>query len=99
MSRAIDRLWVLLHILIMHEVFLFMFRFFNVFNHEKSPLFAVVVVAPQLLQLNDGPRSSLGIGPGLDDVVGPHRESARRFAEGIGKLAGSTPGDHRKKTR
>ncbi|RWW88898.1 hypothetical protein BHE74_00002207 [Ensete ventricosum] len=29
----------------------------------------------------------LGIGPGLDDAVGPHREFARRFAEGIGKLS------------
>ncbi|RRT39275.1 hypothetical protein B296_00018164 [Ensete ventricosum] len=91
MSYAIDQLWVLLHILVVLEVFLFMFRFFNVFNHEKSPLFAVVVVAPQLLQLDDGPRLSLGIGLGLDDVMGPRRESARRFAEGIGKLAGSTP--------
>ncbi|RZS08570.1 hypothetical protein BHM03_00039551 [Ensete ventricosum] len=40
----------------------------------------------------------LGIGPGLDDVVGPRREFARRFAKGIGKLVGSTPGDHQKKT-
>ncbi|RWW45970.1 hypothetical protein BHE74_00048146 [Ensete ventricosum] len=34
----------------------------------------------------------------LDDAVGPHREFARRFAKGIGKLTGSTPGDHQKKT-
>ncbi|RRT68888.1 hypothetical protein B296_00032601 [Ensete ventricosum] len=47
---------------------------------------------------DDGPRSSLGIGLGLDDTLGPHREFARRFTEGIRKLAGSTPGDHRKKT-
>ncbi|RWW40690.1 hypothetical protein BHE74_00053865, partial [Ensete ventricosum] len=46
----------------------------------------------------NGPRSSLGIGPGLDNAVGPHRELARRFAEGIGKLAGSTSRNHRKKT-
>ncbi|RWW10691.1 hypothetical protein GW17_00025754 [Ensete ventricosum] len=32
------------------------------------------------------------------DKVGPRREFARRFAEGIEKFAGSTPGDHRKKT-
>ncbi|RZS22400.1 hypothetical protein BHM03_00055170, partial [Ensete ventricosum] len=32
------------------------------------------------------------------DALGPHREFARRFAEGIGKLAGNTPGDRRKKT-
>ncbi|RZR99596.1 hypothetical protein BHM03_00029175 [Ensete ventricosum] len=50
------------------------------------------------LQPDDGPRLSLSIGPGSDDVVEPHRELARRFAERIGKLAGNTPGDHRKKT-
>ncbi|RWV93988.1 hypothetical protein GW17_00043514, partial [Ensete ventricosum] len=27
------------------------------------------------LQPDDGPRSSLGIGPGLDDAVGSHRRS------------------------
>ncbi|RRT31599.1 hypothetical protein B296_00052393 [Ensete ventricosum] len=41
------------------------------------------------LQSDNGPRSSLGIRPGLDDIVGPRREFARRFAEGIEKLAGS----------
>ncbi|RRT43174.1 hypothetical protein B296_00052242, partial [Ensete ventricosum] len=46
---------------------------------------------------NNESRSSLGIGPGLDDAVGPHWEFARRFAKEIRKLAGSTPGDHRKK--
>ncbi|RWW75949.1 hypothetical protein BHE74_00015983 [Ensete ventricosum] len=45
------------------------------------------------LQPDNGPRSSLGIGLGLDNAVGPCREFAKRFAEGIGKLAGSTPGD------
>ncbi|RRT63753.1 hypothetical protein B296_00000661 [Ensete ventricosum] len=40
------------------------------------------------LQPNDGPRSSLGIRPGLDIAVGPRWEFARRFAEGIEKLAG-----------
>ncbi|RWW40702.1 hypothetical protein BHE74_00053862 [Ensete ventricosum] len=29
--------------------------------------------------------------------MGPHREFARRFAEGIGKLTGNTPGDCRNK--
>ncbi|RWV92103.1 hypothetical protein GW17_00045561 [Ensete ventricosum] len=48
---------------------------------------------------NDGLRSSLGIGPGLDDAMRPRREFARRFAKGIGKLAGSTSGDSWKKTR
>ncbi|RRT43962.1 hypothetical protein B296_00019080 [Ensete ventricosum] len=41
----------------------------------------------------------LGIGPGWDDVVGPRREFAQRFAEGIEKLTGSTLGDYRKKTK
>ncbi|RWV88056.1 hypothetical protein GW17_00049886 [Ensete ventricosum] len=50
------------------------------------------------LQPNDGPRSSLSIGPGSDDTVGSRWEFARRFAEGIGKLAGNTSGDHWKKT-
>ncbi|RRT61009.1 hypothetical protein B296_00035021 [Ensete ventricosum] len=50
------------------------------------------------LQPDNGPRSSLGIGLGLDDAVGPRREFTRRFAKGIRKLAGSTPGDHWKKT-
>ncbi|RZS07442.1 hypothetical protein BHM03_00038309 [Ensete ventricosum] len=49
------------------------------------------------LQPDNGSRSSLGIGPGLDDAVGPHWEFARRFAKEIRKLARSTPGDHRKK--
>ncbi|RRT47553.1 hypothetical protein B296_00009690 [Ensete ventricosum] len=47
----------------------------------------------------DGLRSSLGIGPGLDDAMRPRREFARRFAKGIGKLAGNMPGDSWKKTR
>ncbi|RRT41393.1 hypothetical protein B296_00040287, partial [Ensete ventricosum] len=33
-------------------------------------------------------------GQGSDNAVGPRRE----FAEGIGKLAGNTPGDRWKKT-
>ncbi|RWW02117.1 hypothetical protein GW17_00034809 [Ensete ventricosum] len=50
------------------------------------------------LQLDDGSRSSLGIEPGSDDVVGPRREFARRFIEGIEKLARNMLRDHRKKT-
>ncbi|RRT80534.1 hypothetical protein B296_00023595 [Ensete ventricosum] len=49
------------------------------------------------LQPDDGPRSSLGIGLGSDDVVGSRRSSLERFAEGIGKLAWNTPGDRQKK--
>ncbi|RRT76846.1 hypothetical protein B296_00012004 [Ensete ventricosum] len=51
------------------------------------------------LQLDDGPRSSLSIGPGFGRYSGISSKFARRFTEGIGKLAGNTPGDHRKKTR
>ncbi|RZS11650.1 hypothetical protein BHM03_00043008 [Ensete ventricosum] len=51
------------------------------------------------LQLDNGPRSSLGIRLSLDNAVGPRREFARRFAERIGKLAGNMTGDCRKKTR
>ncbi|RRT52593.1 hypothetical protein B296_00040098 [Ensete ventricosum] len=54
--------------------------------------------AQQNSSKDNGPRLSLGIRPGLDDVVGPRREFARRFTEEIKKLVGSTPGDHRKNT-
>ncbi|RZS07411.1 hypothetical protein BHM03_00038244 [Ensete ventricosum] len=47
---------------------------------------------------NNGPKSSLGIGLGSDDAVGSRWEFARRFVEGIGKLAGNMKGDHREKT-
>ncbi|RWV77003.1 hypothetical protein GW17_00062233, partial [Ensete ventricosum] len=33
------------------------------------------------------------IEPSSDDEVGSHREFARRFAKGIGKLTGNTKGD------
>ncbi|RWW44347.1 hypothetical protein BHE74_00049888 [Ensete ventricosum] len=49
------------------------------------------------LQPDDGPRSSLGIKQDLDDAMGPRWEFARRFTEGIGKLARNTPEDHQKK--
>ncbi|RZS18596.1 hypothetical protein BHM03_00050902 [Ensete ventricosum] len=45
------------------------------------------------LQPDDGPRYNLGIGPSSDDAVGSRRKFARRFAEGIGKLAGNAKGD------
>ncbi|RRT31434.1 hypothetical protein B296_00055402, partial [Ensete ventricosum] len=41
----------------------------------------------------------LGIELSLDDEVGSRRELARRFAEGIGKLAKNTKGDHREEDR
>ncbi|RWW39892.1 hypothetical protein BHE74_00054734 [Ensete ventricosum] len=46
------------------------------------------------LQLDNGPRSSLSIGPRFGRCGGFRREFARRFTEGIEKLAGNTPGDH-----
>ncbi|RRT64805.1 hypothetical protein B296_00007373 [Ensete ventricosum] len=46
------------------------------------------------LQPNNGPRSSLSIGPGFGRCSGFRREFARRFAGGIMKLAGNTLGDH-----
>ncbi|RWW75030.1 hypothetical protein BHE74_00016966 [Ensete ventricosum] len=49
------------------------------------------------LQSDDRPRSSLGIGPGSDNVVEPRREFTRRFTEGIKKLTRNTPGDCWKK--
>ncbi|RWW83381.1 hypothetical protein BHE74_00008116 [Ensete ventricosum] len=39
--------------------------------------------------------ATLGIGPSSDDVVGSRLKFARRFAEGIGKLAGNAKGDRR----
>ncbi|RWW38235.1 hypothetical protein BHE74_00056543 [Ensete ventricosum] len=50
------------------------------------------------LQSDDGPRSSLSIGPGFGRCSGISSKFARRFAEGIGKLAGNTLGDRWKKT-
>ncbi|RZS23560.1 hypothetical protein BHM03_00056516, partial [Ensete ventricosum] len=34
-----------------------------------------------------------------DDAVGSHQKFTRRFAEGIGKLAGNVKGDHREEDR
>ncbi|RWV97738.1 hypothetical protein GW17_00039454 [Ensete ventricosum] len=60
----------------------------------------VSMIAQKLIESceDDGPRSSLGIGPISNDAVGPHWEFARRFTERIGKLAGNTLGDRQKKT-
>ncbi|RZS15924.1 hypothetical protein BHM03_00047819 [Ensete ventricosum] len=51
------------------------------------------------LQPDNGPRQSLGIGPSSDDAVGSRQKFARRFAEGIGKLAGNPKGDRREEDR
>ncbi|RRT33189.1 hypothetical protein B296_00046611, partial [Ensete ventricosum] len=58
----------------------------------------LTMIGAMELQLDDGPRSSLGIGLGSDEAVRPHREFARRFAKVIEKLVGNTPGDCRKNT-
>ncbi|RWW47706.1 hypothetical protein BHE74_00046270, partial [Ensete ventricosum] len=50
------------------------------------------------LQLDDGPRSSLSIGLGFGRCSGISPKFARRFVEGIKKLARNTVGDYRKKT-
>ncbi|RWW48355.1 hypothetical protein BHE74_00045575, partial [Ensete ventricosum] len=50
------------------------------------------------LQPDDGPRSSLSIGSGFGRCSGISPEFAKRFAEGIGKLAENISRDYRKKT-
>ncbi|RWV95382.1 hypothetical protein GW17_00041996 [Ensete ventricosum] len=50
------------------------------------------------LQPDDGPRTSLSIGPGFGRCSGISLEFARRFTEGIRKLAGNISGDYRNKT-
>ncbi|RZR74150.1 hypothetical protein BHM03_00032668 [Ensete ventricosum] len=50
------------------------------------------------LQPDDGPRSSLSIRPRFGRCSGISSKFAKRFAEGIKKLAGNMPGDHQKKT-
>ncbi|RRT81505.1 hypothetical protein B296_00003896 [Ensete ventricosum] len=47
----------------------------------------------------DGSRSSLGIGPGSDDAMGPCREFAKSSAKGIRNLTENTSGDHQKTHR
>ncbi|RZS13901.1 hypothetical protein BHM03_00045536 [Ensete ventricosum] len=49
------------------------------------------------LQPDDGLRSSLSIGPRFGRYSGISPEFARRFTEGIGKLAGNMSGDYQKK--
>ncbi|RWV79235.1 hypothetical protein GW17_00059668, partial [Ensete ventricosum] len=50
------------------------------------------------LQPDDEPRSSLSIRPGFRRCSGISPKFARRFTEGIRKLAGNMLGDHRKKS-
>ncbi|RRT80388.1 hypothetical protein B296_00013876 [Ensete ventricosum] len=48
------------------------------------------------LQLDDGPRSSLSIGPGFRRCSGISSKFARRFIEGIVKLTRNTLGEDQK---
>ncbi|RRT63827.1 hypothetical protein B296_00014022 [Ensete ventricosum] len=50
------------------------------------------------LQPDDGPRSSLSIEPGFGRCSGISSKFARKFVEGIEKLAGNTSRDRWKKT-
>ncbi|RRT81937.1 hypothetical protein B296_00003280 [Ensete ventricosum] len=52
-------------------------------------------IAEKLIWTQDQAKVS---GQGLDDAEGARREFARRFTEGIGKLARNIPGDRRRKT-
>ncbi|RWV88951.1 hypothetical protein GW17_00048921 [Ensete ventricosum] len=58
----------------------------------------LTMIGAMELQPDDGPRTSLSIGPGFGRCSGISPKFARRFAEGIGKLAVNTSGDRRKKT-
>ncbi|RWW35805.1 hypothetical protein BHE74_00059223, partial [Ensete ventricosum] len=59
----------------------------------------LTMIGAMELQPDDGPRSSLSIRPGFKRCNGISLKFTRRFVEGIGKLAGNTPRDHRKKTK
>ncbi|RWV92694.1 hypothetical protein GW17_00044910 [Ensete ventricosum] len=49
-------------------------------------------------QPDDGPRSNLSIKPGFGQCSGISPKFAKRFTEGIGKLARNMSEDYRKKT-
>ncbi|RRT45201.1 hypothetical protein B296_00028244, partial [Ensete ventricosum] len=66
-------------------------------THQKIVEGLTIIEATEL-QPDDGPRSSLSIEPGFERCSGISPKFARRFIEGIGKLAGNTSGDRRKKT-
>ncbi|RRT37355.1 hypothetical protein B296_00031512 [Ensete ventricosum] len=59
----------------------------------------LTMIGAMELRLDDRPRSNLSIGPGFRRCSGISSKFVRRSAEGIRKLVGNTPGDHRKKTR
>ncbi|RRT60905.1 hypothetical protein B296_00012632 [Ensete ventricosum] len=51
------------------------------------------------LEPDNGPRSSFGFEPSLDDEVGSCREFTKRFAKGTRKLTRNTKGDRREEDR
>ncbi|RRT37532.1 hypothetical protein B296_00021477 [Ensete ventricosum] len=65
-------------------------------NRDEKLARRVIMTEAMELQPDDGPRSSLSIEPGFRRCSGISPKFAWRFAEGIGKLDGNTPGDHRK---
>ncbi|RZS21027.1 hypothetical protein BHM03_00053615 [Ensete ventricosum] len=68
-------------------------------THWKIIEGRLTMIGAMELRPDDEPRSSLSIGPGFRRCSGISPKFVRRFAEGIRKLVGNTPGDHRKKTR
>ncbi|RZS17516.1 hypothetical protein BHM03_00049664 [Ensete ventricosum] len=67
-------------------------------HQKKTETHRKIIGVAKKLAGNDGPRSSLSIELGFGRYSGISLKFARRFVEGIGKLAGNTPGDRRKKT-
>ncbi|RRT53581.1 hypothetical protein B296_00022034 [Ensete ventricosum] len=67
-------------------------------THWKIVRGRLTVIEEMELQPDDEPRSSLSIGLGFGRCSGISSKFARRFVEGIGKLAGNMSGDCQKKT-
>ncbi|RWW03806.1 hypothetical protein BHE74_00027896 [Ensete ventricosum] len=70
-----------------------------IFRSQRIHDFTLALFATMLLMNGSNSLYSLGIEPSLDDAMRSHRKFARRFAEGIEKLAGNTKGDHREEDR
>ncbi|RWV93679.1 hypothetical protein GW17_00043852 [Ensete ventricosum] len=68
------------------------------FARRRSRLVGRLSGVAEKLVGNDGPRSSLSIGPEFGRCSGISPEFARRFTEGIRKLTGNMSRDCRKKT-
>ncbi|RZS27188.1 hypothetical protein BHM03_00060619, partial [Ensete ventricosum] len=68
------------------------------FARRRPRLARRLLGVAEKLARNDGPRSSLSIGPGFGRCSEISPKFAMRFTEGIEKLAGKMPGDRREKT-